>query len=84
MPLALRFAVSAIPAYFLYRVLPILYRVPYKFLFAQGPMHRGRRWLLFPGFVGLLIILTGIAGLFLFQVWRGVTLDDWKRGRDSN
>jgi hypothetical protein len=71
-PVGLRFVLSVIPSFVLYRVVFTLYGI----LIAQRPVHSS--------LVGFLIIVTGIAGLFLCQIWRNVKLDDFKRRRESD
>jgi hypothetical protein len=79
-PVALRFCLSALPAIVLYRAVFNL-----RMLLLYGPPLRSLvngshpPWLL-----GFLIIVTGIASLVLYHLWRDVNLEDvqWRRESD--
>jgi hypothetical protein len=71
-PVPLRLLLSVIPCYVLYRILRLL---PTTAARSHHFMH-GR-------LLEVLIIGAAIAGFSLYQIWRSVSLSDFKLKRDS-
>jgi hypothetical protein len=74
-PVSLRLILSVIPGFVLYRA-----------VFTLSTFFIYRRYLYFrpsPRFVGFLIVVTGIAIIVLYHIWRHVKLDDFRRRRES-
>lgn len=76
-PVALRLILSVIPSFVLYRAIFTLYTI---FIYRE---YWYLRWGPNPRFVGFLIIVTGIAVLVLYHIWRHVKLDDFRPRRES-
>jgi hypothetical protein len=70
-PLWLRFAMSLLPCFALYKTIPLLYRMAHRVMIARRPMHA-------PKLVGFLVIMAAVAVLSLYQSWRTVRLKDFK------
>jgi hypothetical protein len=70
-PVALRIALSVIPAFILSRI-----------LIAHEPTHLGRGGPILPNIVDQLICM-GTCGLVLYGIWKGAKLADFKRRENS-
>jgi hypothetical protein len=69
-PIGLRFFLSAIPLFMLYKV-----------VIAQEPVHAGRGGPIMPRLAGWLSVI-GVCAPFLYLVWQGVKLTDFHFRRD--
>jgi hypothetical protein len=74
-PVPVRFLLSIIPSYVLYRILRLLLTTLPRSSHALGFLH-GR-------LLEVLLVGAAIACLTLYQIWRSVTLSDFKPKRDS-
>jgi hypothetical protein len=74
-PVPLRLLLSIIPCYVLYRILRLLPAAAARSSHVSGLVH-GR-------LLEVLIIGAAIACLTLYQIWRSVSLSDFKPKRDS-
>jgi hypothetical protein len=74
-PVPLRLVFSIIPSYVLYRILRLLPATAARPSHVRGLMH-GR-------LLEVLIIGAAIACLTLYQIWRSVSLSDFKLKRDT-
>jgi hypothetical protein len=71
LPLYLRFALSVMPAFLLYRVVPFLYHYRYGALPRTG-RYRFKAWMFSWGTIALLYAAAGLMTLFLVLLWGGV------------
>jgi hypothetical protein len=74
-PVPLRLLLSIVPSYVLYRILRLLPATAGRSSHARGFLH-GR-------LLEVLLVGAAIACLTLYQIWRSVTLSDFKPKRDS-
>ncbi len=75
-PVPLRLLLSIIPSYVLYRILRLLPATAARSSHVRGLMH-GRLF-------EVLLVGAAIACLTLYQIWRSVSLSDFKLKRDAD